>query len=59
MFCVTLTALGNLIYKNLVAKNIPLLLITVLLFVVAVVLVVQAGRSLKRIRAAAPETAPE
>jgi carbon starvation protein len=58
MFCVTLSALGSLIYKNLVAVNLPLLLITVLLFVVAVVLVVQAGRSLKRISAAAPETAP-
>jgi len=60
MFCVTLTALGSLIYKHLVAVNLPLLLVTVLLFVVAVVLVVQAGRSLKRIRAAAPaETVPD
>ncbi len=58
MFCVTLTALGSLIYKHLVAVNLPLLLVTVLLFVVAVVLVVQAGRSLKRISAATPETAP-
>ncbi|MBA7605996.1 MAG: carbon starvation protein A [Calditrichaeota bacterium] len=59
MFCVTLTALGSLIYKNLVAGNLPLMLVTVLLFVVAVVLVVQAVRSLKRIRAAALETVHE
>ena len=59
MFCVTLTALGSLIYKNLVAGNFSLLLITVLLFMVAVVLVVQAGRSLKRIGEAALEKVPE
>ena len=56
MFCVTLTALGNLIYKNLVAKNIPLFLVTSLLFVVAVVLVIQARTSLKKIGAKNHET---
>ena len=56
MFCVTLTALGNLIYKNLVAKNIPLFLVTSLLFLVAVVLVIQARTSLKKIGAKNHET---
>jgi len=49
MFCVTLTALGNLIYQNIVSKNYPLIFITILLFVVAIFLVVEAGKSLKRI----------
>lgn len=49
MFCVTLTALGFLIHKNFVTRNITLFLIAVLLFVVAVFLVLQAGKSLRRI----------
>ena len=55
MFCVTLTALGTLIYKNIVAKNIPLILLTILLFAVAVILVVEARKSLKRIGERAQE----
>ncbi len=49
MFAVTLTALGNLIYKNFVAKNLTLFFIAILLFGVAIVLVVQAGKSLRSI----------
>lgn len=50
MFCVTLMALGNLIYKNVLSRNYPLFLIACLLLVIAVVLIVEAGKSLKRIR---------
>ena len=46
---VTLTALGTLIYKNIVAGNIPLLILAILLFVVAVILILQARISLVRI----------
>ncbi len=49
MFCVTLTALGMMIHKNLVAKNVTLFLIAILLFVVAVFLVLQARKSLQKI----------
>ena len=49
MFLVTLTALGNLIHKNFVAKNIPLFVIAILLFIVALFLVYQARKSLGRI----------
>ena len=48
MSLVTLAALVNLIYKNIVAGNILLLLIGCLLFVVAVVLFVQAGATLRK-----------
>jgi len=44
-----LTALGNLVYKNFITKNFTLFSIAILLFVVAIVLVVQAGKSLKSI----------
>jgi carbon starvation protein len=50
MFAVTLTALGTLIYKNIVTGNIPLLILGILLFVVAVILILQARTSLVRIR---------
>ena len=48
MFLVTLTALGSLIVKHTVSKNVTLLSVSVILFVVAVFLVVQAIRSLKK-----------
>ena len=51
MFCVTLTALGTLIYKHWIAKNIPLFLISILLFIVTVFLILQAKKSLSRIAA--------
>lgn len=50
MFSVTLTALIILIYKNLTTKNISLTLLSLLLFMVAVLLVIQASRSMKSIR---------
>jgi carbon starvation protein len=50
MFCITLTALGNLIYKNIVAMNFTLVIITILLFAVAIVLVIHAGKSLRKIK---------
>ncbi len=53
MFCVTLTALGTLIYKHWIAKNIPLFLISILLFIVTVFLILQAKKSLSRISARA------
>ncbi len=49
MFSVTLTALFSLIYKTMMTKNIPLLIVAILLFLVAVILVIQAIQSLKRI----------
>ena len=49
MFVVTLSALGFLVYKNLIEKNITLFLISILLLVVTVFLIVQAWRSLVRI----------
>jgi carbon starvation protein len=48
MFCVTLMALGNLIYKNASVRNVPLLFISLLLFVLAVVLIVEASKGLKK-----------
>jgi len=51
MFAVTVTALGILIVQNIVTLNITQLVISILLFVVAVSLVFQAWRSLKAIRA--------
>ena len=59
MFCVTLTALGNLIYKNLMEINFPQLLVSILLFVIAVVLVIQASKSLRKISAQTSETVPD
>jgi len=50
MFCVTLVALLNLIYKNAISLNIPLLILSIVLFIVAIVLVLQAGKSLIRIK---------
>jgi carbon starvation protein len=47
MFCVTLMALGNLIYKNVQDRNYPLLSIAVLLFVLAVVLIAESSKSLR------------
>ena len=49
MFCVTLTALGFLIYQNIVAKNIPLIFLSIILFGVAIVLILEATKSLRRI----------
>ncbi len=51
MFCVTLTALGILVYNNVVAekKNVPLIVMSVLLLGVAVTLVVKAMKSLREI----------
>ncbi|MFB0516555.1 MAG: carbon starvation protein A [Candidatus Neomarinimicrobiota bacterium] len=49
MFAVTLTALGTLIHKNIVTVNIPLLLLSIILFIVAIILIVQARNSLVRI----------
>jgi carbon starvation protein len=51
MFLVTLTALGFLIHKNFITKNIPLVILSILLFGIAVVLVVEANKGLKRIAA--------
>jgi len=48
MFAVTLTALGNLIYKNAVTKNWTLLVIGLLLMILAVFLVIQAVKSLRK-----------
>ena len=50
MFAVTLTALAILIYKNILEKNISLTLLSLLLFTVAIVLVIQAGRSLRELK---------
>jgi len=47
MFCVTLTALGFMVYRNAAVRNFPLLILSVLLLAVAVVLILEAVRSLK------------
>jgi carbon starvation protein len=49
MFCVTLTALVLLAYRNLVDKNIPLIVTSLLLLGVAITLVIKATSSLKKI----------
>ena len=49
MFCVTLTALGFMVYNNIRAGNITLIVTSVLLLVVAVTLVGKAAGSLKKI----------
>lgn len=53
MFLVTLTALGFLIQKNIATQNIPLIILSIILFGVAIVLVVEANKGLKRIAAKA------
>jgi len=50
MFAVTLTALGNLIYKNAVTQNWALLVIGILLMILAIFLIIQAVRSLNNSR---------
>ncbi|MBX2976821.1 MAG: carbon starvation protein A [Ignavibacteriaceae bacterium] len=47
MFSVTLTALGTLIYLNIIAANISLAVISVLLFGLAITLAVQASKVLR------------
>jgi carbon starvation protein len=49
MFCVTLTALGLLVYQNITERNITLIVISLLLLGVAVTLVVKAMQSLRQI----------
>lgn len=49
MFCVTLTALVLLAYRNFVDKNIPLIVTSLLLLGVAITLVIKAMSSLKKI----------
>ncbi len=49
MFCVTLTALCFMVHKNLVAGNIPLIILSIILLGVAVILVIEAKKSLKKI----------
>ena len=49
MFCVTLTALVLLAYRNFVDKNIPLIVTSILLLGVAITLVTKAMSSLKKI----------
>jgi len=51
MFLVTLTALGFLIQKNIAAQNVPLIILSIILFGVAIVLVIEANKGLKRIAA--------
>jgi carbon starvation protein len=50
MAFVTLAALINIIYKNWMAKNVPLLIVGILLFVVAVILFAQAVQRLKNLK---------
>jgi carbon starvation protein len=57
MFCVTLTALATLIYKTFLTRNLPLLTLSVLLFAVAIILVVQATSSLSKMSKAVPSEA--
>ena len=49
MFCVTVAALCFLVYNNAVDRNIPLVIISIILLGVAVTLVVKAINSLKQI----------
>ncbi len=49
MFLVTLTALGSLIYKNFTKGNYLLVGIGVVLFALALLLVGQAVRTLRRV----------
>jgi len=50
MFCVTLTALVLLAYNNFAAKNIPLIVMSILLLGVAITLVIKAMKSLEKIK---------
>ncbi len=50
MFCVTLTALVLLAYRNFADKNIPLIVTSILLLGVAITLVIKAMSSLKKIK---------
>jgi len=50
MFCVTLTALGFMVYKNIVANNISLIILSLILLGVAIVLVLKARENLKTAR---------
>ncbi|MFQ6034572.1 MAG: carbon starvation protein A [Sedimentisphaerales bacterium] len=49
MFCVTLTALCFMVYKNLVAGNVPLIILSLVLLGVAITLVIKASQSLRKI----------
>ena len=49
MFCVTLTALCFMVHKNFLARNIPLLILSIVLLGVAVTLVIKASQSLRKI----------
>jgi len=48
MFCVTLAALGSLVYRNVLASNWVLSAMGLLLLAVAIVLAVQGGKALRR-----------
>lgn len=50
MFCVTLTALGYMVYKNIIAQNIALIILSLILFGVAITLVLRARESLISIK---------
>ena len=54
MFCVTVAALFFLVYKNVVEKNIPLVVISIILLGVAITLVVKATQSLRQIKQGSP-----
>jgi len=49
MFCVTLIALCFMVHKNFLARNIPLVIISIVLLGVAVTLVIKASQSLRKI----------
>jgi len=55
MFAVTLSALGTLIYRNFVSRNVLLLVVSAVLFVVAVALGFLGRRSLSQAAAVAAE----
>ena len=48
MFLVALAALGSLIYKHAISGNITLLCVSIILFIVAVFLVIQAQKKLRK-----------
>ncbi len=52
MFCVTLTALASLVIRNFSERNIPLSILSVILFIVAAVLIFEAGKKIAYMRAA-------
>ena len=49
MFCVTLTALCFMVYKNFLARNIALVILSIVLLGVAIILVIKANQSLRKI----------